>query len=319
VDEPVDEPEVEMTVRGVADELRDTRRRGLDELDIDVPRKERVALPRLERLARLYLKEPHLARIEAIKRLLRSALVAYSERNPGYAATAQQLFFGADLNAEPLPGPSELLDDARSKARLDEKRFYARQAAILQDFASFLIEFVGATGSDEVRLPPSQPAIGFWRRPSTLALVAAGGVAALAVGLVLANRGGGSGSPSSTSPSLSHGSTVSSNASSAPGGTLRFDDLGGGSSTIFVYPGVKTAAADKQANGTFTSGQTVQARCKTTGRLIVSDTAGGERPKQSTVWIEIAGEPGQRQFATMTYADVSPATLAQLPNCANVP
>jgi hypothetical protein len=59
---------------------------------------------------------------------------------------------------------------------------------------------------------------------------------------------------------------------------FRFDDLRGGSSIVNVYPGVHDTAADRQLNGTFLSGQTTTATCKTTGRLVRSDPSAGERP-----------------------------------------
>lgn len=93
-------------------------------------------------------------------------------------------------------------------------------------------------------------------------------------------------------------------------GTLTFDDLGGGSAIIGVYAGVQDRPEDRQRTGTFQSGDTVRAICQTTGRMVSSDTSVGERAQQSNVWVRIDGSPGVQQYASLTYADVSAATLS---------
>ena len=45
------------------------------------------------------------------------------------------------------------------------------------------------------------------------------------------------------------------------GPLLTFDDLGGGSSVIQVYPCPKNTKTDSQSNGTFEDGQTAQIIC----------------------------------------------------------
>jgi hypothetical protein len=100
--------------------------------------------------------------------------------------------------------------------------------------------------------------------------------------------------------------------------TLTFDDLGGGSSIINVYPGVEDVAGDKLSNGTYQNGNTASAVCKISGRLVRSNTAVGERSNQSSTWIEIAGTPGIMQFASLTYATMPQAQLNTLPTCQGV-
>jgi hypothetical protein len=97
-----------------------------------------------------------------------------------------------------------------------------------------------------------------------------------------------------------------------------FDDLGGGSDIIKVFPGTKDTSPDKTANGTFSSGDVVAVKCKTIGRTVTSNPAFGERARQSDVWLEIVGAPGPRQFAPLTYAAISAQTLAALPGCTSL-
>lgn len=77
-----------------------------------------------------------------------------------------------------------------------------------------------------------------------------------------------------------------------------------------MYAGVQDRPEDRQRTGTFQSGDTVQAICQTTGRMVSSDTSVGERAQQSNVWVRIDGSPGVQQYASLTYADVSAATLS---------
>src|SRR5581483_1111770 len=98
-----------------------------------------------------------------------------------------------------------------------------------------------------------------WRFTTTLA---AGGLV-----LALSSCGASNKANSESSDRVVDKSKVT---SSSSGGsdlpTLVFDDLGGGSSVIEVYPGVTSSVADKQYNGTFNSGDRVMAECKTEGR-----------------------------------------------------
>ena len=94
--------------------------------------------------------------------------------------------------------------------------------------------------------------------------------------------------------------------------TVTFNDLGGGSAYIQVYPGVGITEADQTANGTFSDGQSVVADCVTTGRIISSNPELGEIPRESNQWVRIEGAPGKTQYATETYLD-QPVPL--LPVC----
>jgi len=116
-------------------------------------------------------------------------------------------------------------------------------------------------------------------------------------------------SPETTAPA----STPPRSSTNTP--TLTFDALGGGPSIIKVYPGVGDTAADKTFNGTFNSGDTVPAECKTTGRMVHSDPSVGELDRQSDQWIRIQGTPGETQFATAVYVQNPAALLAKLATC----
>jgi hypothetical protein len=70
--------------------------------------------------------------------------------------------------------------------------------------------------------------------------------------------------------------------------------LGGGSSVINVYPGVTDFPADKAHNGTFADGQTATAVCKAIGPTVHSNTAAGERDKQSGVWLRVRARRARR-------------------------
>jgi hypothetical protein len=81
---------------------------------------------------------------------------------------------------------------------------------------------------------------------------------------------------------------------------FRFDDLGGGSSVIRVFRGVKDTPADRVPNGTFFNGQTTTALCKTRGRRVTSDPSVGERPRASDVSLQVMAQPGKRSFVPLT-------------------
>jgi hypothetical protein len=85
--------------------------------------------------------------------------------------------------------------------------------------------------------------------------------------------------------------------------------------SVNVYSGGQDTAADRQPNGTFLSGQTTTATCKTTGRLVRSDPSAGERPRQSDVWLRVAAQAGQISYASLTYGDIDQEALAVLPPC----
>lgn len=103
--------------------------------------------------------------------------------------------------------------------------------------------------------------------------------------------------------------------SQAEGATFEFDDLGGGESTIHVYPGVTEKQADRRPNGTFNHGDVVEAICRAVGRTVPSDPTVGERNVESNKWVGIIGSPGVDQFATLTYGKISKEDYRQLPKC----
>jgi len=147
-----------------------------------------------------------------------------------------------------------------------------------------------------------------------------GGVLAATGALALAGCGGSESEPKATAtttqaPAPSETQTSTSSAPTKEMPTLVFDDLGGGSSIIRVYAGVKQAAADKETTGTFNSGDSVPAECKTEGRTIHSDTSAGEADRTSSDWIRIHGTPGETQYATAVYVENPKDLLAQLPEC----
>ena len=142
---------------------------------------------------------------------------------------------------------------------------------------------------------------------------------ALIVVVLFLTPGGSNDSGSSTQRVTASGAgSASSRPSTSSSPILTFDDLGGGSSIIDVYPGVKATAADRTQNGSFEAGAKVTAVCKITGRTIRSDPSAGETPKQSNIWVKIDGAPGKTQFATLTYADIDSSLLTELPTCADV-
>lgn len=112
---------------------------------------------------------------------------------------------------------------------------------------------------------------------------------------------------------------------------ITFDSLGsdlsrGGSSVIYTYtspghqtppqqPGQPTPSPEYVPKaGTFMSGQSTDADCKTTGRTISSVPSEGERPVTSDQWFRIDVGTAQ-QYATAVYIRDPQAALAALPEC----
>lgn len=142
-----------------------------------------------------------------------------------------------------------------------------------------------------------------------------GGVLAATGALALTGCGSNEGESKTTVASIKAQSNVPSSVPSKEVPVLVFDDLGGGSSIIQVYPGAKDVAADKKTNGTFNVGDSVPAECKTEGRTVHSDMSTGEVDRTSSDWIRIEGAPGETQYATAVYVESPQTLLRQLPEC----
>ncbi|MFL6137395.1 MAG: hypothetical protein ACJ74O_06285 [Frankiaceae bacterium] len=297
VKEPKDKAE---RVAALVDELTHARWRGLDDLELSAGQQSPVETPELERLARIYTRDRVAPRIPLIRRLLDEGLDAWRKRgNADEADFVRAMFFAADGGTPGQQRPKQLKAAVLQRYGLNEDRFEDRRRTSFRRFAAFLLEFVA--------VPPPRP----WRRwliAAGLALV----LAVVGIGSFLAlHRGGSTGAQGSGRSASSPDTTAT-----GPTATFTFDALGGTSSKIIdVYPGVGTSAHDKNANGTFTDGDTAPALCKTTGRRITSDVSAGERPRSSNIWVRVQGSPGLVQYATLTYGDIGRAALSRLPHC----
>jgi hypothetical protein len=140
------------------------------------------------------------------------------------------------------------------------------------------------------------------------------GIGALTLAVVASGCGGGEDRDASPAPVETTQQPMDTS-TETEGATLTFDDLGGGSSIIQVYPGVEDIPARKKFNGTYNDGDTVDAECKTKGRTVHSDTSVGEENRSSNDWIRIHGTPGETQYATAAYVEDPEQLLAQLPVC----
>lgn len=140
-----------------------------------------------------------------------------------------------------------------------------------------------------------------------------GGVIVASGALALAGCGGGKKTETVTTTVEATQPAGTSTSPTAEGVTLTFDDLGANSSIIQVYPGVESTPADKTSNGTFNSGDTVPAECKTEGRTVHSVPP--ETPRQSNEWVRIHGTPGETQYATAVYVHSPDQLLSKLPDC----
>ena len=265
-------------ITDLADELTHARRRGLERLDIDTKQYPYVHTPILEKLARKYKKDRKSARIALIKDLLRDALAAWEgQRHDVEAQFVRDLFFAEDGGAPGKLSPTDLRDAVKKVSGLNDDAFDERRRAMFQLFAEFLLRFVSAN-----------------TRARRLRRLVAAAVATVVVGttiwLAVKTSGG--------SPAV-----------------FTFDDLGGGSPIIQVYPGVTNKPEDKLANGSFEDGQMTTALCKTTGRMVHSVPAEGEVDTQSDIWVKVLGRPGVTHYATLVYGNMPPDVLASLPEC----
>lgn len=94
---------------------------------------------------------------------------------------------------------------------------------------------------------------------------------------------------------------------------FRFDDLGGGSRIILVYPGTSTSAADRASNGSYESGDVVPITCHETGRVVNSHPEVGEAPRSSADWYRLVGDK-VTWYATATYGELVPPGV-YVPEC----
>jgi hypothetical protein len=139
----------------------------------------------------------------------------------------------------------------------------------------------------------------------------AAGVSAAAALALIASGCGGSGSAESSKSSTESPHKSGGNEPTLTFNALTFDDLGGGSSVIEVFP----SPTDKQYNGTYYDGDQVDPICKTQGREVHSDPKAGEQNRQSDEWIRIHGSPGETEYATAVYVEHPAQLLHQLPEC----
>ena len=327
-EEATTSPTDEELAAALVKELTDARRRGLDRLDLDqgqwkVP--GRIEVPNLERMAREYAGDYESSRVALISQLMFAALKEWERKlHKDEAKFVRDLFFAEDGRAPGARNPTELADAVRKHWKITGKAFDDRREAYFSLFARFLIGFVAEKDAPPVAAVAEQqpaeapahepPAQGEKRSGNRLFWLIGGGVVALAVlvivlivwGVSSGGDGGGGG-----------GGAGGSGGASQPSATFTFDALGGGSSIIRVFPGVGDAPEDKVHNGTFNDGDTAPAVCKTTGRLVVSDTSVGERERESDVWIRVIGSPGVTQYAPLTYGSIPDDDLEELPSCSD--
>lgn len=341
-------------VAALVKELTEARRRGLDRLDLDTGQWKvpgRIPTPELERLAREHFNDYESSRIALIHELMTAALADWQRRKYVAQATfVRDLFFAEDGRAPGGRNPTDLADGVRTHWNITGKQFDERREANFTLFARFLIGFVATEGEPIVEVPAADPAVledqaleeeppgpsggGPRRRPRWLPWAIAGVVAAVIVVLVIvfvvlpghhtpprANGAGGttSGGARPAATTSSGGCAARKPAPASSGPVITFDALCGGSNYIRVFPGVQDVPADKVQNGTYQDGQTASAVCKTKGRTVSSDPSVGELPRTSDDWVQVVAQPGAKSYATLTYGEMDPTVLAQLPPCSSVP
>ncbi len=100
-----------------------------------------------------------------------------------------------------------------------------------------------------------------------------------------------------------------------PGSTAsyQFNYRGGGSKIILVYPGTSTSAEDTKSNAQYYSGETYAIECQEQGRTV--KTGPGEQPVESNVWYRLMVEPGDVQYASQTYGDITIPKDVTIPEC----
>lgn len=318
----------------VAKELIELRQRGLANIDVQTTAQPRKSLPLLEGMARQYTQDSSGRRIELIRRLLYDALLAWREL--GYQDEAQlvgSLLFDDGVGvAVGRKSAGELLAAASRPSGVGDAAFDKRRRDVFRKFAAFMRTLPVPAGLAAPAETPAAELIEQLQPPSTTALTShrtRSRSRLLGLGLLIAVvaavfwlvgssafRSTKASAGSSTGP-VPVGSSTAATGTATEAPLLTFDDLGGGSSIMEVYPGIKDDPQDRLPNGTFRAGEFTRALCKATGRTVSSDTGVGERPRQSDMWIQIVGSPGVKQYAPLTYAEVSAAVLQALPVCAD--
>jgi hypothetical protein len=304
----------------LANELRDLRRRGIDDLDlVNPPNQSRLDVPQLETLARKYAADDQGSRIPLIRRLLYDGLTGFAkDGHEQDASLIRRLFFAPDGRTPGSVSPSALLDAARIDLGLGEDRFSRRRRATFLEFAEYLIKFVERQTTVTSSDPADPPAASSGRSRAAIGLALLVGLVAIGiVAALLITRHSNSPIAQPRRPTTGSGSPSSTPSGTTSSPMLTFDALGGGSQIIDVYPGVRATVRDRTKNGTYTSGDVVRAICVTKGRTVSSDPSAGEQARKSDLWVRIASLPGVTLYATLTYAEVVPPA-SELPTCTGV-
>jgi hypothetical protein len=134
-------------------DLADVRRRGLDDIDVDLPSKrKRLTLSILGQLAHAYSLSIGLegrSRLDEVKQLLWDGLQVYADGHEPNALLIESLLLGGPstrkrpLRDRPREAPGTLLNEAYLASHLSENQFLIRRKAALRDFASFLDGWAG--------------------------------------------------------------------------------------------------------------------------------------------------------------------------------
>jgi hypothetical protein len=95
---------------------------------------------------------------------------------------------------------------------------------------------------------------------------------------------------------------------------FEFNDLGGGSDIIEVYPGAGDTTADRRSDGTaYRDGEVRPVVCQEEGRWVESHPERGEEYRRSNIWYQL-GDMAVPHYATAVYGDIIPAG-ATVPQC----
>jgi hypothetical protein len=263
-------------VEALAEELARVRQRGVDQLQRATSGRPPVATPILDALARRHAGRHPGPRVPLIRKLFADTLTAWpAEGGTTEAPFIRSLYFPAEerpARTEDHPSapeahpsaasdqiettrekhsPSALLEAARKRSGYPAgKEFDDYRRRMLTAYAAYLLTYMRREQARRI-----------WRRIWPIAAVMV--VALLVSAAVITVR--------HFAGSAQHAVTATA--------TFTFDALGGGSSVIRVFPGVRDIPADLLPNGTFFSGQTAPAICQTRGRLARSDPSVGERPQ----------------------------------------